>query len=242
MPSKAGFLIEDYKKWFREIINQDSDQTDLMADLINGVVISSVVPDDTPMLLRACREFFPHAEILELKPTETKIKLSCDEPSDVGADRVATMLGAQSLFPKQNLLIFDCGTATTAGFLTAEGEFIGGLIAAGLKTSLEGLTLKASQLSNLEISLIRPVNLQAEILGKNTIDNIQAGIYYSALGLMKEVIFRLAQDSVFKNNLRVIGTGGFSGFFKEEGVFDHWEPDLLLWGLVAFWEELHDKN
>jgi type III pantothenate kinase len=239
MPSKSGASVNDYMEWFQKILAAEASKEE-----ITGVVISSVVPEETPILLEACRQFFTQAKaVLELNPTETSIELCCDHPSEVGADRVANMLGARHFFPQENfpyqdILIFDCGTATTAEILTAKNEFIGGLIAPGLKTSLEGLKLKASKLSGLEVPLIRPL----KVLGTSTVDNIQAGIYFSALGLMKEMIHQLKKSKPEKpekpeKRVIVIGTGGFSGLFKEEGVFDLHEPDLILWGLVEFWVE-----
>jgi type III pantothenate kinase len=236
IPSKTGASCNEYKQWFREVFEREYHKNQ---ELISGVVVSSVVPEDTPVLLQACREFCSQAKtILELKPTETSIKLCCDNPSEVGADRVSAMLGARFLHSisskerHRNMVIFDCGSATTAQMLTQDGEFVGGLIAPGLKTSLEALTLKASQLGGLRMDVVRPT----KIFGTNTVDNIQAGIYYAALGLIKEVIFRLEQESKYSDWL-VIGTGGFSGLFKEEKIFDIHEPNLVLWGLVAFWFE-----
>jgi type III pantothenate kinase len=230
MPSKSGCSLEDYLTWFSQILSGEK------IDDIGGVAISSVVPEDTPVLLKACQHFFTHAQsIVELDPTHTAIELCCETPTEVGADRVANFLGARHFFPQEKfpehaILIFDCGTATTAGVLNSQNQFVGGLIAPGLQTSLEGLRLKASQLSGLDVPLIRP----SKILGTNTIDNIQAGIYFSALGLMRELKNQLQTRRQFEK-LIVIGTGGFSGLFKDEQIFDFHEPDLILWGLVEFW-------
>ncbi len=198
---------------------------------IEKVIISSVAPSKTPVLLEVCEDFFGFEKVKRFTPLSTSIELCCDCPSEVGEDRAAAFLGARAFFIHEgNFLVFDCGTATTAGFVNQHNQFTGGAILPGMGLALEALTMKAENLKALNVPLIKP----PKALGTNTIDNIQSGLYYSTLGFMKEIKQEVL--SLYGAS-QVIGTGGVSALFQEDGIFDFHNPDLVLWGLAAFWKE-----
>ncbi len=232
--SKSQLTSDEYGLFLRSILRENG----FDPDKITAVVISSVVPDLLYSVQAAC------AKYLKLKPLvlnsssekiHTGLKLDVHHPQEVGSDRIATAIAAEFLYPKENKLIVDFGTATTFSFVTEKSEWKGGLIAPGFRTSMEALSLNTAQLPQVEIQ--KP----SVLIGRNTIENIQAGLYFGALGLAREVIERLKQEHKHRpefKSLRVIATGGFSQLFKEEKLFDHVEADLVLLGL---WR-LYDLN
>ena len=148
---------------------------------------------------------------------------------EVGADRIANAVGAIYKYPNENLLIVDFGTATTCCMITDKAEFLGGLIMPGMRLSMQTLEQNTAKLPKVEIAATN------RVIGRDTEENIQGGLYYSALGLIKEVVAKLKADE-FKDGFRVIGTGGFAKMFEGEALFDNLEKDLVLKGLYRYWE------
>lgn len=236
--SKSQLTSDEYGLFLRSILRENG----FDPDKITAVSMSSVVPDLLYSVQSACMKYLKLRPLILNSSLEsssgkirTGLKLDVHHPQEVGADRIATAIAAEFLYPQENKLIVDFGTATTFSFVTEKAEWKGGLIAPGFRTSMEALSLNTAQLPQVEIQ--KPNVL----IGRNTIENIQAGLYFGALGLAREVIIRLKQEHQDRpefKSLRVIATGGFSQLFKEEKLFDHVEPDLVLLGL---WR-LYDLN
>ena len=129
-------------------------------------------------------------------------------------------------------MVLDFGTAITVCVVTAKREYLGGLIVPGLRLSMEALEQNTARLPTVEIKV------PDALVGRTTVENIQAGLYYSALGMCKEVVARLKAGGQVSDQVKVIGTGGFSRLFLEEGIFDAHEPDLVLKGLYR----VHELN
>ena len=116
--------------------------------------------------------------------------------------------------------------ATTICAITKEKEFLGGNIIPGVKLSMDALEAKTAQLPSVEI-----VPVESGI-GRTTIESIQAGLYWSNVGMVKELVARITQEVFSEDPPLVIGTGGFSQLFDREKLFDHVMPDLILTGLM----------
>jgi len=71
------------------------------------------------------------------------------EPGRLGSDRFASAIAAHALYPGQNLIVATCGTATTIDMISAQGDFIGGMIAPGLLLMTQSLALNTAQLPQL---------------------------------------------------------------------------------------------
>ncbi|MDE7330096.1 MAG: type III pantothenate kinase, partial [Clostridia bacterium] len=123
------------------------------------------------------------------------------------------------------LVIIDFGTATTFNVINEKGDFIGGVIAPGIKGSLESLVNGTAKLPRVEIE--RP----ASVIGKNTITNMQSGIVYGFAGLVEFLIKKIKREMKCEN-VRVIATGGFSEIIaKEINCIDKVDKLLTLDGL-----------
>jgi type III pantothenate kinase len=196
---------------------------------ITDIAISTVVPDLLHTLASCAIKYFGIKPFILGPGVKTGLNLKIKNPAELGADRVADAIGAINRYPKKNLIIIDFGTATTFCAITKNKEYLGGVILAGIKMSMEALSEKTALLPNVEIT--RPT----QTVGRDTVTNIQSGLYFGTLGIIKELTTRIKKEENFKDAL-VIGTGGFARLFESEKVFDVILPDLVLEGLHTAFE------
>lgn len=193
--------------------------------LVKRVAICSVVPTALYPIRSACVKYF-HCEPFVLQPGEkTGLKVRYRNPHEVGADRVAGAVGATLRRPATNLIVVDCGTATTCDVVSASGEYLGGAIFSGIGISVESLAGKTAKLPTVEIA--RPTTA----LGRSTIESIQSGVYYGHVGAIRRLVDELAREAFGSEKPVVIGTGGFARLFEPEKLFDEIVPELVLLGL-----------
>jgi type III pantothenate kinase len=121
--------------------------------------------------------------------------------------------------------VADFGTATTYSVITADRDYLGGMIMPGLRISMEALELQTAKLPAVEI--LPP----EELIGRSTVENIQSGLYYGALCALQGVVGRIRQETFAGQPVTVIGTGGFARLFERERAFDAHVPELILYGL-----------
>jgi type III pantothenate kinase len=194
-------------------------------DAIEQIAISSVVPDMLYSLRACCQKYFG-LEPMVLRPgVRTGLKILYKDPKEVGADRIADAIGALKLFPKRNLIVVDFGTATTVTAITASGEFLGGNIIPGIRLAIEALVEKTAKLPSVEIVPVETA------IGRSTVESIQNGLYWSNVGMIKELVARMTEEAFADDPPLVIGTGGFSHFFDRQELFDAVVPELILVGL-----------
>lgn len=192
---------------------------------VTRIALSSVVPDMIYSLRSCCQKYF-HQDPMVLRPgIRTGLKILYKDPKEVGADRIADAIGALKLFPDRNLIVVDFGTATTFTAITRAGEFLGGNIIPGVRLSLEALVERTAKLPSVEIV---PV---VEAIGRSTVESIQNGLFWSNVGTVKELVQRMTAEAFPGERPFVVGTGGFSHLFANEGLFDAVVPDLILVGL-----------
>ena len=207
--------------FFRTVLRENDVDPDLIAD----VAICCVVPDLLYSLRACCQKYFS-LEPLVLRPgIKTGLKIQYRDPREVGADRIADAVGATIMFPGKNLIVADFGTATTLCAITRKKEFLGGNIVPGVRLAMEALEERTAQLPAVEI--IPPRNA----LGRSTIESIQSGLYWSNVGMVRELISRIIEEEFEDDPPLVIGTGGFAQLFIREKLFDRVVPDLILEGL-----------
>lgn len=193
---------------------------------IERIALSSVVPDMLHSLRSCCQKYF-RLEPMVLRPgVKTGLKILTKDPREVGADRIADAIGALKLFPDRNRIVVDFGTATTLTAITRNGEFLGGNILPGVRLALEALVEKTAKLPSVEI-LPAP-----SAIGRSTVESIQNGLYWGNVGMVKEIVSRMAADAFPDEPPVVIGTGGFAHLFDQEELFDAVVPELILVGLL----------
>ncbi|MEY2721405.1 MAG: type III pantothenate kinase [Gammaproteobacteria bacterium] len=197
---------------------------------ITRIGIASVVPDALYSVRGACQKYFGIEPFVLQAGERTGLRVRYRNPLEVGADRIANAIAATQMFPGKNLLIVDFGTATTFCAVTADRDYLGGVIVAGLRISLEALEMRTAKLPAVEIMTMQG----SECLGKSTVESMQSGAYYGQLGAVREILRRLRAENFGgrKEEVTTIGTGGFAGLFEQEGIFDRIIPDLVLRGVL----------
>ena len=195
-------------------------------------MVSSVVPRVNEGLIRFLEEemgitprFLDHRVPLE-------ITLDVDHPEEVGADRIADVMGALE-FIQPPCLVIDSGTALTLDALDRERRYLGGVIIPGVEISIRALSRHTALLDEVDFKIPQSP------MGRNTADCIRVGVYYSHLGgmelLIREYLRQLGPDT------RIIATGGAIEYFRDRlSMIHRYEPDLVHHGLRrihAHWPE-----
>jgi len=207
--------------FFRSVLREN----DIEPEHISKIAICCVVPDLLYSLRASCQKYFG-LEPLVLRPgTKTGLKILYRDPKEVGADRIADAVGAVKMFPGRNLIVADFGTATTICGISKNKEFLGGNIIPGVRLAMEALESKTAQLPAVEIKPSRTA------LGKTTVQSIQSGLYWSSVGMVRELVSRITEEVFSEDPPLVLGTGGFAQLFNREKLFDHVVSDLILTGL-----------
>lgn len=149
-------ISTDYKKSADEmglLLVQLLTYHGLSVDEVENVAISSVVPQVMFSLERAVRRYLKHEPLIITKDVKTGINIRYDNPKEVGADRIVNAVAVHHHYPGDAIII-DFGTATTFCALTAQADYLGGVICPGIKISLDALIERTAKLPKIEI--VRP--------------------------------------------------------------------------------------
>jgi type III pantothenate kinase len=191
--------------------------------IIKKVVIASVVSLISTSLKASIKKYFKIKPI-EVSSDIVKIPFLCDSPQKLGADRIANVVAACELY-KLPAIVIDFGTATTFDVISKKGEYLGGVIAPGITSSLESLSEKTEKLFLVDFK--KPIR----VIGKNTEENLISGIFYHSLGGVKEILKKIKKE-MKEEEVKVIATGGLGVLLKKERKeIEEVNPDLTLQGL-----------
>jgi type III pantothenate kinase len=199
---------------------------------IDAVVIGSVVPPLTPIMRGMVTRYFGRDPLVVDPASNAGMPILYERPAEVGADRIANSIAAYEQYGRTRhlpLIIADLGTATTFDAVTANGEYVGGVICPGPQIAADALFQRAARLPRVDVRKPKAV------IGRNTVNAIESGLFYGYLGMVDGLMRRIAAEL----GGRVIGiaTGGLAPLIvPETDAFEATEPDITLHGLRLVWE------
>lgn len=196
---------------------------------ITGVAACSTVPAALRSLRTMLDRYYGDIPNVIVEPgVRTGVQLAIDNPKEVGSDRVVNTLAAHALFGGPSIVV-DFGTTTNFDVISARGEFLGGAFAPGIEISFDALASRAAQLRTVEPTRPRSV------IGKNTVECLQSGMYFGFAGQVDRIVERMAAE--LGPLQAVIATGGLAPVVIGEcRTITHHEPMITLIGLRMVYE------
>ncbi len=197
---------------------------------VSAVAISSVVPPMASTLEQMSVRYFKVKPLFVGPGVKTGMPILYENPREVGADRVANAVAAYERW-RCGLVVVDFGTATTFDVVSQRGEYLGGVICPGIAISMDALFRSASKLPRVELA--KPPN----VIGRNTVASMQAGLVYGYVGLVDGICARIADELGFAP--KIVATGGLASLIADVSTsIEEVDEHLTLDGLRI----LHDRN
>ena len=228
--TEAKRTADEYVVWFDHLLALEG----LSRGQIEAAIIASVVPEANFNLITLCRRYCKSDPLLVGEAgVKLGIKALVDRPEEVGADRLVNTVAAHDRYPGPQIVV-DFGTATTFDVVDADGNYRGGVIAPGINLSITALHLAAAKLPSVRIRRTE------RVIGTNTVDCMQSGIFWGYVGLVEGVVERIKRE--FGGPMGVIATGGLAPVFEgATSVIERIDPTLTLWGLRLIYRENSGK-
>jgi type III pantothenate kinase len=219
---------DEYAVWLSQLLSLEG----FTMATVTGVIIGTVVPRALHNLQVLASKYFKTDAVIAGKgDAGWGFQLDVDEPENLGADRALNCIAAHARHPG-DLIIIDFGTATTFDVVDFKGAYKGGVIAPGINLSLDALVTAAAKLPRIAIEAPKGNN---SVIGRNTVDQMQIGIYWGYIAMIEGLVARTKAE--IGRPAKVIATGGLAVLFeKQTPVFDVIEPDLTIQGLAMLWE------
>jgi type III pantothenate kinase len=200
----------------------------LSFDDISGFCLCSAVP----MLVRAYQDLVERhleARLLVLGPgTRTGIPILYDDPREVGPDRIANAVAARERYGAPCIVV-DFGTSTNFDAVSAEGEYVGGVLAPGIEISMDALFARAARLT--KVDFVEP----ATVIGKTTVASLQSGLVYGFAGQVDGIVEHMRAE--LGDGAPAIATGGLAELIAPHAkTIEKVDPLLTLDGLRLVWD------
>jgi type III pantothenate kinase len=213
---------DEYGLMFQELFRHRGKELSMVTEMVFG----SVVPPLHPVLETCCQRYFKAAPLWVEPGIKTGLKVAIDNPSELGADRIANCVGALEKYGPPTIAV-DLGTATTFDIINEQSEYLGGMILPGIKIAAEALFQRAARLPRIEIA--KP----DQLIGRSTIQAMQAGLYFGSICQIDGILERLKEQFPTAD---VVATGGLAKTVASESKYiAHVEPNLTLNGLRSIW-------
>jgi type III pantothenate kinase len=197
---------------------------------IDASIVSSTVPQLSPEWADMAARYLGHEMVVVGPGIRTGMALRYDNPREIGADRLVNAVAAYDRIGGACIVV-DFGTAITYDPVSAQGEYLGGIIAPGIEISMEALTERAAKLPKIDLGPPR------QLIGKTTVDAIRSGVIYGFAGQVDAIVGRLRAE--MGQETATIATGGLAGAIVPfTDSIDEVDDLLTLTGLRL----LHERN
>lgn len=191
---------------------------------ITGVVIGSVVPVLTGVMVEMVQRYIQIEPLVVTHQIKTGVRIDIEQPSQAGADRIINAAAVVALYGGPAIVI-DFGTATTFDVVSRDAAYKGGAISPGIVVAHDALVSRAARLH--KVDLVPPPSA----IGGNTIHAMQSGIFWGYVALVEGLVARL-KTAMNEEQIKVIATGGLAPLFNQHtDVIDLIAPELTLDGL-----------
>jgi len=199
------------------------------------IVVSSVKPVWTELIQQIARDQLDEEIHVVGQDVPLPMTLWVDEPAKVGTDRVVSAAAAYAVV-EDAVVIADFGTAVTIDLVDQNGIFLGGVICPGFEISAKALQENTAQLPHVKVT--KPT----APYGRNTVDAINCGLYYSIVGALQEIIRRYAEE-IGRWPQTVITGSGAKTIQSDCTFIDNYVPNLVVKGIVlAYKKYLESKT
>lgn len=207
------------------------DYNELAFSEIEGIIVSSVVPPMMKAVEFMCAKYFRlEPLIIGRENVASTLDIRYPQPEEIGADRIVNAVGALAMY-EAPLIIIDFGTATTFCYIDDDKAYYGGIIAPGIKISMDALYEHAAKLPKIEIQ--KPDS----VIGASTVGAMQSGVYYGYVGQVDGIVERIKEE--VNGDPTVIATGGLASLIADDSkTIHHIERHLTLIGLY----DIYQKN
>ena len=239
-------VVDEQGIVFQERISTDIDRTELeyavliknalevhglTGDEITGSIMSSVVPPLVHIIKSAIKKLIGITPMVVGAGLKTGLDIKSDNPKTLGADIVVDSVAAKEIYGAPCIVI-DMGTATTITVISKNGDYVGGVIVPGVRSSLEALVSDTSQLPRVSLSSPK------RFICTNTIDCMKSGIINGQAALVDGMIDRFWQELGYRTN--VVATGGLSRVIIPKCNHDiTLNNDLMMVGLKLIYDRNH---
>ena len=215
IPSDRDMSKSEYEALLKSLLKDYS---------IDSCVVGSVVEELNDKFISAIKNIFNIELVIVSDKINTGLVIKTDNPSEVGADRIANAAGAKLLY-KTPVIVVDFGTATSFDILDAKGEFMGGVIAPGINLQMKSLNKFTSKLPRIDAAISN------NAIGRNTTEAILSGVIRGSASMIDGLVEQCEKE--LGQRVTLVATGGYSGLIANylKRPFDYINPTLTLEGL-----------
>ena len=195
---------------------------------VDGVAACSTVPAVLAQLRIMLERHYAHLPAVVVEPgVRTGVPLLYDNPKELGSDRIVNALAAYHLYGGPSIVV-DFGTSTNFDVVSAEGEYVGGVLAPGIEISMDALFARAARLMRVDFTV------PPAVIGKTTVHSLQSGLVYGFAGQVDRIVEEIRRE--LGSEARAVATGGLAELLvPHTKTIERVDRDLTLEGLRLIW-------